>query len=544
MIWREFIIKSFLAIDFGTTQTSVALLSEGSIHEPEIVQIRDSSQKTEKAIPTALQLDEDGNVLYFGAKALDKSYEAPERTFQNFKVFVGKNPKEYHRKTEQNIYTPGDLALLYLTKLRETIEEHTFNGVKLSDIKGLTCIVGCPSDFNEVQKRILKNIVGKAGFPNPKLCDEPIGAIYYNYFFGDLKLKPSSSQNVLVYDLGGGTTDVAVAKVEVSGNGKIEPSVLSVSGLPDLGGRNFDETIADYYVKENNYDLSSLTVKDRLHDQWVINQAARQAKEDLLSKTSVAKIINHLKVINGLKPNKLSLSREQFNQICAGLMEQFDDPIYDALTLADLSVDDIDVVILAGGSSAMFFVQEHIRKIFSSSKTKILFSNGVEIIAQGLAIYGRAEASKPNRNDDIKDKPDYVYHEPRFMKSESETRTTREPQYDESLKDEKNVAKKSGVLGKTTVGAVAGAAVGAAGAVGATIATGTATTAGVLGGGAIFSALTGAVTGAVTVAAAPAIAAGAGVGLAIGAAAGLVSGIRKWRKNKGKNESSKRGGKR
>ena len=99
MIWREFIIKSFLAIDFGTTQTSVALLSEDSIHEPEIVQSRDSSQKTEKAIPTALQLDEDGNVLYFGAKALDKSYEAPERTFQNFKVFVGKNPKEYHRKT-------------------------------------------------------------------------------------------------------------------------------------------------------------------------------------------------------------------------------------------------------------------------------------------------------------------------------------------------------------------------------------------------------------------------------------------------------------
>lgn len=380
-------MKTFLAIDFGTTQTSVARLQEHSKQAPEVIDVNDG-QNTVKAIATALQLDDHQNIAYFGAKALEKAEEAPERTFQNFKVFVGKNSREYQLKTEQNSYTPEDLALLYLRELREKIEEHAFNGSKLSDSQELTCIIGCPSDFSEVQKKTLKDIAVKAGFPNPKLCDEPIGVIYYNHFFGDLELKPS--QNILVYDFGGGTTDVAIARVKVSGNGKIEPSIFSVSGLPDLGGRNFDEAIADYYMKENNYDLRTVPVKDKLHDQWMINLAARQAKEYLSSKTSVANTVRRLKAIDQ-KPNELSLSREQFNQICAGLIEQFDDPIDNALMLAGLSVNDIDVVILAGGSSAMPYVQESMRKVFSSSKAKILVSSEIEIIAQGLAVYGRVE---------------------------------------------------------------------------------------------------------------------------------------------------------
>ena len=397
-------MKTFLAIDFGTTQTSVAMLKEHSKQVPEVIEINDG-QKTVKAIATALQLDDYKNITYFGAKALVKAEEDPEKTFQNFKVFVGKNSREFQLKTEQNSYSPDDLALLYLRKLRETIEEHYFNGTKLSDNRELTCIIGCPSDFNEIQKKTLKDIAANAGFPNPKLCDEPIGVIYYNHFFGGLELKPS--QNILVYDFGGGTTDVVIAKVKVSDNGKIEPSVLSVSGLTDLGGRNFDEVIANYYMKENNYDLRTVSVKDKLHDQWVINLAARQAKEDLSSKNSVEKMINRLKVINSQRPNKLLLSRDKFNEICGGLIGKFDDPIYDALTLAGLSVDDVDVVILAGGSSAMPYVLESMRKMFPLNKTKILVSSGIEIIAQGLAVYGQVEelgikAKKGEESQEIK----------------------------------------------------------------------------------------------------------------------------------------------
>ena len=93
-----------------------------------------------------------------------------------------------------------------------------------------------------------------------------------------------------------------------------------------------------------------------------------------------------MKVISQ-RPNKLLFSRDKFNKICRDLIGKFDEPIYNALILAGLSEQNIDVVILAGGSSAMPYVQEKIRKIFSSNKTKILFSPGIENIAQGLAVY-------------------------------------------------------------------------------------------------------------------------------------------------------------
>ena len=180
-------MRTFLAIDFGTSQTSVTILPEDSTLPPQIIELNDG-QRAVKAIDTAVQLDEDGKIAYFGAKAHEKANEAPERTFQNFKVAIG-SKDAYQRETEQTKYAPEDLALLFLSHLREIIEEKHFNGVKLSEMEGLSCIIGCPSEWTEVQKNALKDIALKSGFPGIKLCDEPVGAIYYNYFFGGLKLK-------------------------------------------------------------------------------------------------------------------------------------------------------------------------------------------------------------------------------------------------------------------------------------------------------------------------------------------------------------------
>lgn len=89
-----------------------------------------------------------------------------------------------------------------------------------------------------------------------------------------------------MYDFGGGTTDIAIARIDVT-NGKIKPSVLAVGGLPNPGGSNFDEAILAHYISVNNYDLSSLPMKDQLFDRWTIGLAARNAKEELSSKASV-----------------------------------------------------------------------------------------------------------------------------------------------------------------------------------------------------------------------------------------------------------------
>ena len=332
-----------------------------------------------------MQLDESGNILHFGARALAKSEDAPERTFQNFKVFVGSKDKTFQIQTAQEIYTPDKLALLYLTQLRKLIEEQFFNGSKLSNEQDLFCVIGYPADWDNVRKENLKNIAQEAGFVNIKLCDEPTGVIYFNHFFGGLKFK--KSQNILVYDFGGGTTDVAIAQVDISDNGEIKPSIRAVGGLPNLGGSNFDEAIVAHYLNENNYDLSALSSKEKLHDKWVINLAAREAKEDLSKKDAVEKNINRLKVAGGAKPQKLSLSRDEFMTVCSELIEKFDEPIYDALTIAGLAPEDIDFVILAGGSSAMPYVKQKMNGIFTAKK--IFISPSTEIIAQGLSLFGK-----------------------------------------------------------------------------------------------------------------------------------------------------------
>ena len=294
--WRT--IKTVLAVDFGTTQSSVAVITEESKREPQIIEINDG-QRTVKAVATALQLDITGNITYFGAKALAKSEEAPERTFQNFKVFTGGDGQDYQVMTGQNKYTPDDLALLYLTHIRKQLEEHYFNGAKLSTMAELSCVIGCPSDWSEVRKDTLKRIAESAGFPKVRLCDEPIGVIYYHHFFGSLKF--SKSQNILVYDFGGGTTDVAIARIEITDSGEIKPKVLSVGGLPNLGGSNFDEAISAHYMSVNNYDLSVLPMRWQLHDQWMIGLESRNAKEELSGKELVERTINRLKVTGGAK---------------------------------------------------------------------------------------------------------------------------------------------------------------------------------------------------------------------------------------------------
>ena len=367
-------------------------MNEGSNREPEIIEINDG-QRVVKAIATAIQLDENGNILHFGAKALSKSEDAPERTFQNFKVFVGSKDNTYQLQTAQETYTPDRLTLLFLTQLRKLIEEHYFNGAKLSNEQELFCVIGYPADWDNVKKETLKNIAQKAGFPNIKLCDEPTGVIYYNHFFGGLKFK--KSQNILVYDFGGGTTDVAIAQVDISDKGEIKPTIRAVGGLPNLGGSNFDESIAAHYLRENHYDLSALSSKDRLHDNWVIGLAARETKEELSKKDSFERTINKLKVTGGIKPQKLSLSRDDFMNVCAELIEKFDEPIFNALDVARLAPEDIDFVILAGGSSAMPYVREKMGEIFTAGK--IFISPSTEIIAQGLALFGKvAELGSKN----------------------------------------------------------------------------------------------------------------------------------------------------
>ena len=136
-------MKTFLAIDFGTSQTSVAMLAENSQYEPEIVEI-----DGQKAIPTALRLDAEGNVLFFGKDAIERFHDDSGQTFYNFKAFIGWN-KDYQAMTGQTAYTPESLSQIFLTYLREKIEKRYFNGAKLTDDPNISCVIGCPAEWND-----------------------------------------------------------------------------------------------------------------------------------------------------------------------------------------------------------------------------------------------------------------------------------------------------------------------------------------------------------------------------------------------------------
>lgn len=370
-------MKTFLAIDFGTSQTSVAMLTESSRFDPEIVEING-----QKAIPTALQLDENGKVLYFGREAREKFHQQSSYTFYNFKAFIGSDLTYQDR---DKTYTPEDLSLIFLTCLRQELEKRYFNGATLTEQADLSCTIGCPVEWNEQQKGTLEALAQKAGFPRVVYCDEPWGIIYYYRFRGDLDLR--ESQNVLVYDFGGGMTNVVIERVHAAREKRINPQLLTVSGITDLGGMSFDSVLFDFFMKKLNLDRQALP----LRDLQAIERYCRMLKEDLSYNiddgASSAEV--SIPLLSSTRMTyTLSLTKEEFESICADYIKRFDGPIFEALNTAGLMIERIDHVILTGGSSVMPYVREHIGAIFP--KEKILMSaSPIEVVAKGLAIYGR-----------------------------------------------------------------------------------------------------------------------------------------------------------
>ncbi|GHV37593.1 hypothetical protein FACS1894187_14720 [Synergistales bacterium] len=377
-------MKTFLGIDFGTTQTVVTMIREGSNYEPEIVEI-----DGKKTVDTALRLDAEDNVLFFGADALDRIYEAPDDTFYNFKVDI-RSGKAFRSSNKD--YKPETLALLFLKHLRQKIETKYFNVDSLEQLEDLYCTIGCPAAWNEVQRRTIIDIAKRAGFPNVSCCDEPFGVIYYYHFRGDLSL--ATHQNVLVYDFGGGTTDVAIEKILPNADGSPckTPRVLAAGGMSNLGGKHFDEKLKEYFIQEMNADAATLGDKDLK----TLERYSKLIKETLSvavdnGTDSVEKTIPMLS--SKRSSHKLALSKQKFEQVCGFLIEQLEEPVYDALNITALNANEINNVIVAGGSSRLYYVKSRIKTLFPKSNI-IVSANPVEVIAKGLALYARAFASE------------------------------------------------------------------------------------------------------------------------------------------------------
>jgi molecular chaperone DnaK len=349
-------MSKIIGIDLGTTNSCVAIYEGG---EAKVITNPEGMRTT----PSVVSFKK-GEIIV-GQKAKNQMVTNKD-TISSIKRKMGTSDKVHANDKD---YTPEEISAMILSDLKKTAEEYL--GEKVT-----RAVITVPAYFNDSQRQATKNAGKIAGLEVERIINEPTAAaLAYGLD------KQDKTQTVLVYDLGGGTFDVSILEL---GDGVFE--VKATSGNNKLGGDDFDERIMDWMVKEfkkeSGIDLSS----DKMAMQRV-KDAAEKAKKDLsgMSTTEIS-----LPFITqgeeGPMHLNLSLTRAKFEDLISDLVESTLDPVRKAMKDAKLSKNDIDKVLLVGGSTRIPCVQELVKKELGKEPSKEV--NPDEVVAMGAAIQG------------------------------------------------------------------------------------------------------------------------------------------------------------
>ena len=350
-------MSKIIGIDLGTTNSCVAVMEGG---QPTVIANAEGSRTT----PSVVAFTKDGERL-IGQVAKRQAVTNPDRTVISIKREMGTS---YKVNIDGKQYTPQDISAMILSKMKETAESYL--GEKVTQ-----AVITVPAYFNDSQRQATKDAGRIAGLEVLRIINEPTAA---SLAYG---LDKEENQKILVYDLGGGTFDVSILDI---GDGVFE--VLSTNGNTRLGGDDFDQRIIDYvaeqFRKENGIDLK----QDKIASQR-LKEAAEKAKIEL-SGTTTANINLPFITADATGPKHLdvTLTRAKFDELTADLVEATIEPMRKALKDAGLSVDQINKVILVGGSTRIPAVQEAVKKITGKEPFKGI--NPDECVAIGAAIQG------------------------------------------------------------------------------------------------------------------------------------------------------------
>jgi len=344
-----------IGIDLGTTNSCVAVMEGG---EPVVITNAEGSRTT----PSVVAFSKTGERLV-GQVAKRQAITNPDRTVISVKRDMGTDRKI---RIDDKTYTPPEISAMILQKLKADAEAYL--GEKVSQ-----AVITVPAYFSDSQRQATKDAGRIAGLEVLRIINEPTAAALA---YG---LDKETDQKILVFDLGGGTFDVSILEI---GDGVFE--VLATSGNNRLGGDDFDQRIidwlADEFKKENGIDLRS----DKMALQR-LKEAAEKAKIEL---SSVAQTNINLPFItadaSGPKHLDMNLTRAKFDELTADLVEKTMDPLRKAMSDADLSPNDIDRVLLVGGSTRIPAVQEAVKKFLGKEPFKGI--NPDECVAIGAAI--------------------------------------------------------------------------------------------------------------------------------------------------------------
>ena len=350
-------MSKIIGIDLGTTNSCVAVMEGG---QPTVIANAEGSRTT----PSVVAFTKDGERL-IGQVAKRQAVTNPDRTVISIKREMGTT---YKVNIDGKQYTPQDISAMVLTKMKETAESYL--GEKVTQ-----AVITVPAYFNDSQRQATKDAGRIAGLDVLRIINEPTAA---SLAYG---LDKEENQKILVYDLGGGTFDVSILDI---GDGVFE--VLSTNGNTRLGGDDFDQRIiddvAEQFKKENGIDLK----QDRIAAQR-LKEAAEKAKIEL-SGTTTANINLPFITADATGPKHLdiTLTRAKFEELTHDLVDATIEPMRKALKDAGLGVDQINKVILVGGSTRIPAVQEAVKKITGKEPFKGV--NPDECVAIGAAIQG------------------------------------------------------------------------------------------------------------------------------------------------------------
>ncbi|MDD2181328.1 MAG: molecular chaperone DnaK [Bacilli bacterium] len=343
-----------IGIDLGTTNSCVSIYEGG---EAKIITNPEGGRTTPSVV--AFKNDE----IIVGEAAKRQMVTNPN-TVSSVKRLIGSTEKI---KVNGREYTPEEISAMILSDLKKTAEEYLGKTVTKA-------VITVPAYFNDAERQATKNAGKIAGLEVERIINEPTAAAL-SYGLD----KTDKTEQILVYDLGGGTFDVSILEL---GDGVFE--VLATSGNNKLGGDDFDDRIMDYLVKEfkkdNGLDLS----KDKMAMQR-LKDAAEKAKKELSGITSTQISLPFISQgEDGPTHLELSLTRAKFEELTADLIDSTLIPVRNALKDAGLKASDIDKVILVGGSTRIPRVQEIITKELGKEPSKGV--NPDEVVAMGAAI--------------------------------------------------------------------------------------------------------------------------------------------------------------
>jgi molecular chaperone DnaK len=373
-------MSKIIGIDLGTTNSCVAVM-EGS--EPVVI----ANSEGKRTTPSIVAFVDNGE-RKVGDPAKRQSITNPKNTVYSIKRFMGntyeEDAKEIARVPYQVVrgdngmprvkvgdrqYTPQEISAMILQKMKKTAEDYL--GTTVTE-----AVITVPAYFNDAQRQATKEAGEIAGLKVRRIINEPTAAaLAYGL---DKKHK---DQKVVVFDCGGGTHDVSVLEL---GDGVFE--VKSTDGDTHLGGDDFDQVLidwlADEFKKDENIDLR----KDPMALQR-LKDAAEKAKIELSSTTSTEINLPYIMPVDGIPKHLVrTLTRAQFEKLVDPLVKRTIAPCESALKNAGLKANDIDEVILVGGSTRIPAIQEAVKKFFGKEPSKGV--NPDEVVAIGAAIQG------------------------------------------------------------------------------------------------------------------------------------------------------------